>query len=369
MRGRGECSVRQRRTPNGAVYWEARASVNGRQVSFYGKTKTAALAKARQARADSERGAAVFLPTVSVANYLVAWLESINVRRSTREAYATVVRRHIVPAIGSTRLALLTPSAVEGMLAGVVASGLSEAQARKVKAVLRTALARAERDLGLPRNVARLARMPKSPIPRFEPERLTVADVRAVLAAVAGDRIEPAVRFSVATGVRHGELLALRHDDITGTTVTIRHSVERASGYRQITRPKGGRERMLALAPMAVLALEAERAYQDQERELAGPGWCDTRLVFAGRTGGILPSGRCGDRLRTCLARAGLAPIRWHALRRMFAAVLLDQGVPLHRIRDLLGHTHVQITEHYAYTMADSLMADMAVVDAALGYN
>ena len=89
--------------------------------------------------------------------------------------------------------------------------------------------------------------------------------------------------------------------------------------------------------------------------------------MFAGPDGDIQHSTLPGKRLKGCLSAAGLAPVRWHALRRMFACVLLDQGVPLHRIRDLLGHAHVQVTEHYAYTMADALARDMGALETALG--
>jgi integrase len=370
MRGRGECTVRQRARANGGSYWEARASIHGRQVSFYAATKTAALAKARQARADAERGSFLSLPTVTVAAYLTAWLDTLRptARQSTYGTYERVARRHIVPAIGDIRLAQLTPSHVTRLLGQMLADGYSETTARHTRTILGQALEAAVRDTGLPRNVARLARVPKADTPPFEPERLTVADVRAVLDAVAGTRVEPHVLFSIATGVRQGELMALRYEDLTEDTVTIRHGVERGTGTPRLVRPKTvAALRVLRLSEMATRALALERAYQAAERELAGAQWHDEGMVFANRTGGVICTTTITDRLRRAVAAAGLPPIRWHALRRCFAALLLDQGVPLHRIRDLLGHSAVQVTEQYAYTIPDE--ADMGAVDRALGYD
>lgn len=372
MRGRGECSVRQRQRANGSSYWEARASIHGRQVSFYAATKTAALAKARQARADAERGVAVLLPTVTVGAYLPTWLEVTvrpKARASTHRTYERVCVKHLIPALGQVRLAHLTPAHVEALLASMVAAGYSETTAGQARGVLGTALAAAQRDLGLPRNVARLARLPRTSATPFRPERLTVADVRLVGEAVRGHRVEPAVLFSIATGVRHGELLALSHDDLdlTDRVVTIRHSLERGQGPPRIARPKSDSGvRVLALSDMAMRALELEAAFQAQEREIAGPAWQDTGVVFARENGQVQSVVAAGRRLRACTDRAGLPPLRWHALRRMFAALLLDQGVPLHRIRDLLGHSHVAVTEHYAYTMPEALARDLGAIDRAL---
>jgi len=361
MRSHGEGSIRKRR--NGT--WEARVSIDGRQVSFYAPSKTAAMAKARQARANAERGSGLVLPTVTVATYLAVWLD-LAVRPRTKPAthatYANVCRRHISPAIGHIRLARLTPTHVEAMMAGILDAGLSETTARHARDVLANALTAAERDHGLLRNVARLARPPRSS--PFVPERLTIADVRAVLAAVHGDRIEPAVRFSVATGVRHGEMRALHRDDIDGRTMTVRHSIERRSG--RAVRPKNGRVRVMALSDIAVAALDREAALRAADRAAAGAAWRDTGVVFAGPLGGVQSQVWAGRRLRRCVTDAGLPQVRWHALRRMFAAVLLDQGVPLHRIRDLLGHAHVAVTEHYAYVMEDALVADVKAIDRAL---
>jgi hypothetical protein len=74
MRGWGEGSIRRMQNRDGTVYWEARVTVDGRQRSFYGDTKTGAAAAARQARADAERGMAQPRGTLTVKTYLRSWL-------------------------------------------------------------------------------------------------------------------------------------------------------------------------------------------------------------------------------------------------------------------------------------------------------
>lgn len=67
------------------------------------------------------------------------------------------------------------------------------------------------------------------------------------------------------------------------------------------------------------------------------------------------------------LDNRGLPVIRWHALRRIYAATLQDAGFPLHVIRDLMGHSELRVTESYAYTMPGGNSAAVRALDAALG--
>ena len=216
MRGRGEGSIRQRKRADGTVYWEARVRISGPQVSFYADSKSGAQALARQALVDAERGIVHATATMTVEEYLPIWFERARptIRARTYASYSELARTYIVPTIGRVRLARLTPGHVTAMLARVVESGRSESTAKRVRAVLSAALRAAQLDIGLPRNVARLAALPKSDRPAFAPEVITPEQAWSILAAFSGHRIEPLVLFSVATGVRQGELLALRWQDV-----------------------------------------------------------------------------------------------------------------------------------------------------------
>lgn len=368
MRGRGEGSVRQRRRKDGSAYWEARVRFAGQRACFYDDTKSGALAKARQARSDSERGVARVTATATVESYILGWLDRVRptLRARTHASYSELARVHVFPTIGRVPLASLSPSHVRACLARVVASGRSEATAKRVRAVLSAALRDAQVDVGLPRNVARLATPPKSDRPAFAAEVVTPDQARAILAAFEGHRHWPMVAFSMATGVRQGELLALRWSDVSGGTVTITHAVDVQNGKRVLARPKTvSAQRTIALAELAVRALELRRVHEAEDRSVAAR-YVDNGLVFAGPAGGIRDRGAVRRVFQERLAAAGLPRIRWHALRRVFAALLQDQGVPLERIRDLLGHSELRVTEGYAYTMPGRLAEDVRAIDLAL---
>jgi len=373
MRGRGEGSIRKRRRADGTVSWEARIRIFGRQHSFYDDTKSGAMAKAHQARADSVRGNPVHQDSITVAEHLDRWLEvdvRPRVRARTYESYSSLSANHIVPAIGRVRLVQLTPGHVQRMLARVVASGLSESTAGRVRAVLSSALNAAQLDYGLPRNVARLAKVPRSPRPAFTPEEITPEDAHLILAAVEKSRLRPLVLFAIATGMRQGEQLALRWRDIDmkRRTVTVRHAVDVRDGQRVLGRPKTlTAQRSLRLSDLAIAALEMRQAQEADDRILAGDRWQELDLVFANPTGGIRDGNALRRNFQGLLSRRGLKPIRWHALRRLFAAVLQDHGVPLERIRDLMGHSELRVTEGYAYTLPETLDRDMGAIDAEFG--
>lgn len=331
------------------------------------------MAMARQARADAERGMGLPEDTLTVQEHLRDWLATRirpSVRARTYESYRSHCELYIVTAIGRIRLIHLAPGHVQHMLAELLNRGLSETTVKHVRSTLSGALRAAQLDHGLPRNAASLAKMPKSDRPAFTPEEISPSDARKMLDAFKGSRLEPLVLFAVATGLRQGEQLALRWKDVDleRRTISIRYAVEKRDGKRKLARPKTERaKRTLRLPDMAMHALELRRAQEEEEREAAGPAWEDMGLVFPGPTGGIRDGCAVTRNFKAYLDRRGMEPIRWHALRRVIAAVLQDQGVPLERIRDLMGHSQLRVTESYAYTIPETLQKDMDAVDDALG--
>ena len=111
---------------------------------------------------------------------------------------------------------------------------------------------------------------------------LEAAEVRTLLEAAEGDPLAPFVALAVSTGLRRGELLALRWSDVTADTLTVARAYARASrGGYALSEPKSRKaRRTIALPALALEALEAQRARQDADRAAAGSAWQD-------RTGGI----------------------------------------------------------------------------------
>src|SRR5690606_33227590 len=150
----------------------------------------------------------------TVAAFLEEWLEKSakpNVKPSTYARYELDVRLHITPHIGNVPLSRLTPERVEKMLADLSGT-ISENSRRHVFRVLSRALKVAVRWKRVARNVCDAIEPPKAP----EPELviLTAADVERLLKVTEGDRLHALYVMAVHTGMRRGELFALRWSDI-----------------------------------------------------------------------------------------------------------------------------------------------------------
>lgn len=287
-----------------------------------------------------------------------AWLATIrpSVRASTYRGYESKCRTHIIPEIGRHPVARLTPQNVELFLAGRVAAGSSPRTVQHLRAILRAALNDAMKWGRVMRNAAALVDGPR--VPETEVRPLTPAEARGVLDAMRGDRLEALYSVALAMGLRQGEALALRWDDIdfAAGTLTVSASMDRSGGTPVRTETKTRRSRRtLALPDFAAVALRAHRGRQLEERLAAGVEWEDHGLVFSRRDGRPLLGVNVTRDFQRTLARAGLRRMRFHDLRHACATLLLAQGVGPRVVMEVLGHSNISLTMNlYAHVLPES---------------
>ena len=241
-RGCGTRSVIQR--PDGL--WEARASIgyeNGkRQLQpFYGKTKGGVERLLREALHELDGGQVPERVGTTVGRFLEGWLETVGprLRPATAVRYGQIVERQLTPRLGCIKQAKLQPSEVCWMLSRIQQDGLSPRTASHAWAVLRAALADAERDGIVARDVARLAHAPHLPPP--EPVVLTPTEAQAVLDALPDPGLRRLATLAVHGGLRQAELVGLQWPDVdsVGGDLHVRNALQRAR--RQVS-VGGGRE-------------------------------------------------------------------------------------------------------------------------------
>jgi len=178
---------------------------------------------------------------------------------------------------------------------------------------------------------------------------LTEDQARTLLQAVGGDRLEALIVVALATGMRKGELQALRWQDIdlNAGIAHVTRTLKITPEWRRFGRAKTKySRRTIALPTVAREALEAHLMRQREERALLGDGWQDHDLVYCNENGERLPTSRLDavgwyGRL---LKRAGRPPIRFHDLRHTAATLLLARGVNVKVVSELLGHSSVAAT-------------------------
>ncbi|MFJ9079448.1 tyrosine-type recombinase/integrase [Streptomyces sp. NPDC102278] len=375
---------RSRANGDGTVYqrkdgrWEAAGYVlapgnTRKRVRVYGTTRKDALAKLTEKISASNRGLPVAAADSTVSAYLTYWLNGVAVhylRENTHTRYDSCIRLHLIPGLGAKKLARLTTRDVRTFLDGLrttcqcctqkrdtarrtcCAVGqccrtvLSPLTVAYVHAVLKSALEHAVREDELPRNVARNVKTPTPRPRRFQP--LTAAEARQFLQAASGDRLNALYELALRTGLRKGELLGLRWEDLdlAGGTVSIRRTLQRTrtQGLTTLHTKTRASERRIALPTECVNSLKIHRERQQEERRAAGTGWKDNELIFTTPTGRPFDPTNLTRRFRGLLDRAGLRRIRFHDLRHSTATLLLEQGVDLVVIKELLGHAHIGVT-------------------------
>jgi integrase len=309
----------------------------------------------------------------TVATYLHRWLDASaahRVRPRTLAGYRLIADKHLIPAIGRVPVAKLTPAQVQAMLNARLAAGAKAQTVRNLHAVLRRALTQAVRWGVVSRNVASLVDLPR--VDRTEVRGLSPLNARAVMAAVAGDRIERLVLLTLSTGLRQGEALGLRWDDVDleACSIRVRHSLQRMPGRGvELVEPKTNRSRRtVALPASTIIALREHRKAQLAERLWAGSRWQEGGYVFTTSIGTPMIGSDVTRHFQALLRAAGLPAMRFHDLRHGAASLLLAQGVHPRVVMEMLGHSTITLTMNvYSHVIPDLQREAATKMEAALG--
>jgi integrase len=286
------------------------------------------------------------------------------------------VRLYISPALGPHRLAKLAPQQVQSFINGQMKKGLSPRTAQLSLVILRHALEQATKWGLIGRNVAKLVDSPQ--VRRFEIKPLNPEQARSLLEAARGERFGALYSVALALGLRQGEALGLRWNDVDldSRTLSIRQTLERVGGKRfgvpgklVFVEPKTDRSRRTITMPESIVkALRLDRARQIQERLIAGSRWQDHRLVFSTTIGTPIEPRSVVVDFKRILAKAKLpTTTRFHDLRHSAASLLLAQRVEMRVIMELLGHSTIALTANTYSHVLPNLMHDAAAkMDAIL---
>jgi integrase len=313
-------------------------------------TKKDAQAYLNAALRDRDLGTFVEPGKDTLGEYLDRWLADAakpKVREHAFRDYTTLLARYVRPALGDRRLCDLTPLDVQGLYSSMLERGLSARTVRYTHAVLRQALGQAVKWGMLARNVATLVDLPHQE--RAEMHALSQEEAARFLAAAQDDRWGVLFAFALATGMRPGEYLALRWEDVdlrAGTARVTRALVRAKDGYR-FEEPKTPRSRRTVPLPASTTkTLAAHKVCQAEARLHAGERWRDLGLVFAGDDGQPLDAHNLVARhFKPILKAAGLpATVRLYDLRHTCATLLLLAGTHPKVVAERLGHASVTLT-------------------------
>jgi integrase len=332
-------------------------------MSVYGKTRADVARQMTTLLRAREAGMTPGGSSQLLGAYLEAWLRSIegSLRPKTLQTTRMDVRRHIIPDLGKARLGMLQPRRVQAFLDAKLKSGLAPPSVVHIRAILRRALGRAMRYGWVYRNVATLTDPPR--VERFEIKPFTSEEARAFLDAARQDDLEALFKLALSTGLRQGELLGLKWDDLDLEKAELRvnQALQRYDGALHLVPPKTPRSRRSV--PIPALAVEALRQLRYAQRDAhlrAGSLWHETGLVFTTRWGTPIEPRNATRSFKQLLARAGLRPMRFHDLRHSFATLLLIQGVSARVVMEILGHSQINVTMNTYSHVLPALQRDAA---------
>ncbi len=266
-------------------------------------------------------------------------------------------------------LSRLRASDVEGLVVRLEAEGKGPAARRTAYTVLRRVLDAAVRDELLARNPAASVPRPRVDSAAGASRFLDRDEVGALLAASRGGRLEPLVVLLAYTGLRIGEALALRWEDVDldGGQVRVTGTLGRVDGAATRTPPKSARSRRaVALPAPALTVLRSWRTRQAAER-LAATWWAEGEWVFTTPVGTVLDHSNAMKAYKRLAAAAGVPGATFHGLRHAAASVLLREGVPMRVVAEVLGHSSTRLTaDVYSHVTAE--LTDRAAAALERGY-
>lgn len=340
---------------------------------------------------EAARGEAVAPDQQTVAEFLNQWLEEVvrpNRKHRTYVSYEAEVRLRIRPHLGHLRLQRLTAQQIQRWLTGLrketyrrgpdgPARPHSPRQAQLAYAVLHIALAQAVDWDILARNPADRVERPAYAAKPVSP--YSVAQARTLLAQVAGDRLEHLYRVALGMGLRLGELIGLRWEDVAldsdPPTLAVSQQIYRqwemgGEGSRLVAEaPKSltGRRRLVLPARLVeALRDQSERLVID--RRLAGERWQEHGLVFPSSIGTPLEPTTIRRHFHRSRLAASLPHRRPHDMRHSAASFMLAQGVPMKAVQHILGHATFAVTADTYSHLLDEVARDAAErMDAMFG--
>ena len=396
----GEGSIRQRADGR----WEGRAYVittDGREIrkSVYGKTWDEVHAKLTKLQADTMSGKRVASTRMTVREYIEFWFvehasDRNRVRDTTYETYRYLASTYLVPTFGRLRLIRLRPFDIRrglykikqtcqccaqgkdrarvdrGQAARccaktppeccrfVVSDGTILALHRLLRVILQDAVSQDEL---LTENVAKGLKLDHTYRPRFR--TWTAKEARQFLRTVRDDRLYALYAVALALGLRRGEALGLRWQDVDldAGIIWVRNTLRRINGQLRLGPTKTDASvRRVAMPKHCVNVLREHRDRQADERKRTGKGWHDTGYVFTSAVGTPIEPRNLNRHFYRLREEASVPHIRFHDLRHSCATLLYGQGVRLDNISDVLGHSSTAITKKIYIEVDDKVKRQTA---------
>ena len=284
----------------------------------------------------------------TVAAFLERWIEDYrpNLSPPSYERYRDIVKRGLIPNLGSIALTQLRPEHLQKVYTAMQKEGLSARTVRYHHAVIHVALKTALQWGLIVRNPADSIKPPK--IHRNEMQTWDEQEISRFLGAAKSSPYYALFYTALFTGMRRAELLGLKWADVDlvlGQISVCRSLHHLKDGSYVFTEPKSAKSRRtIALPPSATLLLKGHQEKQELDRAMLRMFWTNDDLVFGTLEGKPWRPNTITRAWETMAARAGVKVIRLHDARHTHASIMLKQGIHPKIVQERLGHASIQMT-------------------------
>ena len=324
-------------------------------------TKADAERALREALTKIDHGVDVAPEKITISEWLPRWLDrhkaAGHIGDSTYTAYESAMRVHLVSALGRLRLSELRSDHIEDLKARWLSGAASTAEhplgastVHQNLVVLRQALKQALMGGLIARNPVDAVRSPSTKRKR-EKRALTSDEIESLLSATTGTVVDVPVRFTLATGVRQGELLAFAWSDLDldDHILRVRRNARYFVGRGVVSStPKTPRSRRaIELSPTTARLLREHRLSQAERRLSLGPAWADANLIFPSSVGTLWIAPNFYRAYREALERSSISDpdsVDSHTLRHTAATQWIKAGIDIFTVSRRLGHASAAFT-------------------------
>lgn len=383
-RGNGEGSIRQRKDGN----WEARYSIGrdekGKQIqkSIYGKTRRSVVEKLTEIQYSIDNNAYVDVTNYTVGEWLDIWLKDYKknlIKPTTLATYINRIDNHLKPNLGHIKLKDLTSHRVQQLVNKLIDDNMSPKHIAGIINVLKASIEQAIKNDMLNKNVVNNIVTPK--IITKKAEILTVDEQVKFIELCKTTYLGNVFIFSLGTGMRIGEVLALTWSDVNfiNNTITISKTINITKNYDDpeskwvksfgSVKTDSSNRIIPIMTPIRKLLLE-QMDYQDELKTKASELYCNKDdLVFTTQIGTPLDPRNMQRTFHTIRKQAGINHISIHSLRHTFASRGLENGVDLKVMQDLLGHSSIKMTaDLYTHVLPNTKALEISKLEGSINY-
>lgn len=369
--GEGTIYVEER---NGKKYYRAQITIGydekGRlkRKSFSGYVKKEVIEKMNEYLYKMNTGQIADNENITLQEWFHTWLFEFRIhdlKPSSFERYESIYRNYIEGSpIGKMKLKDLRPANIQSYYNTLLENNMSVSTLHTINKFLKTCLNEAVKQNYIPRNYCNSVKLPKETKTESY-EVFTLEEQEKFLKAIQGHKYELAFKLNLGTGLRLGELLALKWTDIDfiNNTLNVNKSIKRVTfinkeGKREnkIIEQTPKTETSNRTVPIPENIIKELKLYMKKQSKSKKDNefYNDNDYIFCDKLGNPLDPKLLPRNFKSVLKKADIRQIKYHSLRHTYATRLFEAGVPIKTVQALLGHSDISTTMNiYTHVMPE----------------